>query len=106
MMAQCLKVLNTVLTLWFWCESAAISTVVSIAEILKNNGLATEKSKISHWMQIYFSIYYSMFKVYDIDTHIDINVVKGALKERLSPEARCRMLNTFLWVFQYCHKGF
>uniref|UniRef100_M1CS32 Nucleic acid binding protein n=1 Tax=Solanum tuberosum TaxID=4113 RepID=M1CS32_SOLTU len=26
----------------------AISTVVSIAEILKNNGLATEKSEFSH----------------------------------------------------------
>ena len=28
--------------------STAIATVVTIAEILKNNGLATEKSKISY----------------------------------------------------------
>lgn len=29
------------------CIGAAIATVVTIAEILKNNGLATEKSKVS-----------------------------------------------------------
>lgn len=31
---------------FFFYTSAAISTVVSIAEILKNNGFAIEKSKI------------------------------------------------------------
>jgi hypothetical protein len=29
---------------------AAIGTVVTVAEILKNNGLATEKSKGSPWL--------------------------------------------------------
>lgn len=35
------------------CTTAAIATVVTIAEILKNNGLAVEKSEAS----IYFYIF-------------------------------------------------
>ena len=44
---------------------AAIATVVTVAEILKNNGLAVEKSKISYLpFVIHISVKLSRFDIY------------------------------------------
>lgn len=42
---------------WHLCLFTAIATVVTIAEILKNNGLAVEKSEILWTAVSYFDLY-------------------------------------------------
>lgn len=51
------------------CTTAAIATVVTIAEILKNNGLAVEKSEAS----IYFYIFLQSNYHYSIYIFLNIN---------------------------------